>query len=133
MWNMLGRYRDFGLLVMRLGLGILMLFYGWPKLLGGADEWSRLGEAMGYLGMHQVPMLWGILAAMTEFLGGVCVIFGVLFRPACLALLVVMAVAVNMHFGRGDSLQTASHAIELGVVFFGLLFIGPGRFSFIRG
>lgn len=132
MWSFLDKYRDFGLLVLRLGVGGMFLFHGWPKLIGGPDKWTALGGAMGYLGVHAIPMFWGLMAAFSEFFGGVCLILGVVFRPACLLLVCTMAVAATMHFGRGDSLQTASHAIELGCVFFGLLFVGPGRFGFGR-
>lgn len=133
MWNFLGKYRDFGLLALRLGVGVMFLFHGWPKLTGGPDKWAALGQSMGYLGIHVVPVFWGFMAAVSEFFGGACLILGVVFRPACLLLVCTMAVAATMHFGRGDSLQTASHAIELGFVFFGLLFIGPGRYGFGRG
>ncbi|MDX9710584.1 MAG: DoxX family protein [Trichloromonas sp.] len=133
MWSVLGRYRDFGLLVLRLGVGAMFLFHGWPKLMGGPVKWESLGTAMGYLGVHVIPVLWGMMAALSEFFGGACLILGVVFRPACLLLLGTMAVAATMHLQRGDGLQVASHAIELGFVFFGLLFIGPGRFGFGRG
>ncbi len=133
MWSFLGRYRDFGLLVLRLGVGAMFLFHGWPKLMGGPVKWESLGTAMGYLGIHVIPVFWGLMAALSEFFGGACLIFGVAFRPACLLLLGTMAVAATMHLQRGDGLQVASHAIELGFVFFGLLFVGPGRFGFGRG
>ncbi len=133
MWSVLGRYRDFGLLVLRLGVGVMFLFHGWPKLMGGPVKWEALGTAMGYLGVHVIPVFWGLMAALSEFFGGVCLILGVVFRPACLLLLGTMAVAATMHLQRGDGLQVASHAIELGFVFFGLLFVGPGRLGFGRG
>lgn len=133
MWSFLGRYRDFGLLVLRLGVGVMFLFHGWPKLMGGPVKWEALGAAMGYLGIHVIPVFWGLTAALSEFFGGVCLILGVVFRPACLLLLGTMAVAATMHLQRGDGLQVASHAIELAFVFFGLLFVGPGRFGFGRG
>ena len=133
MWSFLGRYRDFGLLVLRLGVGAMFLFHGWPKLMGGPVKWESLVTAMGYLGIHVIPVFWGLMAALSEFFGGACLILGVVFRPACLLLLGTMAVAATMHLQRGDGLQVASHAIELGFVFFGLLFVGPGRFGFGRG
>ena len=44
-----------------------------------------------------------------------------------------MGVAASMHLGKGEGLLAASHAIELGILFFSLLFIGPGRYSVDRG
>ncbi len=40
-----------------------------------------------------------------------------------------MIIAALVHFGKGDGLSGASHAIELGIVCFGLIFIGPGKYS----
>ncbi len=133
MWNVLGRYRDFGLLVLRLGLGAMFIYHGAPKLMAGPDKWTSLGTALGHLGIHFLPMFWGLMAALSECLGGLCLALGLFFRPACLMMAVTMAVAANMHLALGDGLKTASHAIELGVVFFSLLFIGPGRFSLRKG
>ena len=129
----LGRYKDFGLLLLRVGIGVMFLFHGAPKLLGGPDKWTSLGSAMQYLGIHAFPMFWGFSAAITEFFGGVFLILGLFFRPACFFLAVTMAVAASMHLGRGEGLMAASHAIENGIFFLGLIFIGPGRYSVDRG
>ncbi|KIH77637.1 putative oxidoreductase [Geoalkalibacter ferrihydriticus] len=132
MWRFLNKYRDIGLLLMRLGLGVMFLVHGVPKLLGGPERWYQLGLAMSYLGIDFMPHMWGIAAALAETLGALCLIFGFFMRPACLVLACTMAVAATMHLGRGDGLQVASHAIELGIVFCGLLILGPGRFSLDR-
>ncbi len=133
MWKSLGKYRDFGLLLLRVGVGAMFLFHGLPKLLGGPARWEKLGAAMGYLGIYAAPVVWGFLAGASEFFGGLCLILGLFFRPAALLLAITMAVAANMHLARGDGLQGASHAIEAGILFFSLIFIGPGRHSVDRG
>lgn len=125
----LARYRDEGLLLLRLGIGVMFLFHGGPKLLAGPEKWQQLGGALQYLGIDFYPTFWGLLAALSEFGGGLCLIVGVLFRPACLMLAGTMLVATSMHLGRGDGLLGASHAIEIGIVFLSLMLIGPGRFS----
>ncbi|WP_305046949.1 DoxX family protein [Geoalkalibacter sp.] len=129
MWRILNKYRDLGLLFMRLGLGGMFLFHGVPKLLGGPERWRQLGQAMSYVGIDFMPRMWGLAAALSETLGAVCLILGLFMRPACLFLAVTMAVAATMHLGRGDGLKGAAHAIELGIVFVGLLVIGAGRYS----
>jgi putative oxidoreductase len=107
----------------------MFLVHGLPKLMGGPEMWKGIGGAMGNLGVTQVPVVWGFLAGLAEAGGGVCLMLGFAFRPACLVMAFTMGVAVLHHFSRGDSLNTASHAIEAGVVFLSLLFIGPGRYS----
>jgi putative oxidoreductase len=126
----LTKYRDFGLLLLRLGLGGMLVFvHGWPKMVGGPEKWRQLGGAMKNLGVHFAPEMWGCLAALSEFGGGILLILGLFFRPACGALAFTMAVATTLHMKTDGTLFAASHAIEIGIVFIALLFIGPGRFS----
>jgi putative oxidoreductase len=42
----LSKYKDFGLLLMRAGIGVLFMFYGYPKLLGGPAMWTQIGGSM---------------------------------------------------------------------------------------
>ena len=128
-FRFLSRYRDEGLFMLRLGIGVMFLFHGGPKLLAGPDKWQQVGSALQYLGVDYFPTFWGLLAALSEFGGGLCLIVGFLFRPACLLLAVTMGVATTMHLGRGDGLMGASHALENGILFVSLMLIGPGRFS----
>lgn len=125
----LGKYKDFGLLILRIGLGAMFLWHGYPKLSGGPGIWEKLGMAMTVINVNAFPVFWGFMAAFSEFFGGICLIFGILFRPACILLATTMAVAAAMHLGKGDGLKVASHAIEDGIVFLSLIFIGPGRYS----
>lgn len=125
----LGKYRDFGLLVLRVGVGAMFILHGWPKISGGPGGWAEIGGAMGYLGIHVWPTVWGAAAAVAEFVGGILLVLGLFTRVAALLLLCTMIVAVAFHLGRGDGIGGASHAIELACVFFGLLLLGPGRHS----
>ena len=127
--NIWDKYRDQGLLILRIGLGIMFIYHGAPKMFAGPQLWYKVGMAVGFLGVHFLPTFWGFMAAFAEFVGGILLIGGFLFRPACLLLIIDMVVAATMHIGSHQGLAIASHAIEGGIVFLGLLFIGPGRFS----
>ncbi len=35
------RSRDLGLLLLRLGIGAMIVSIGWPKITGGAETWER--------------------------------------------------------------------------------------------
>lgn len=129
MLNSLEKYRDFGLLVLRIGIGLSFVYRGWPKMSGGMERWEQIGGAMAVFGIAIVPVFWGFLAAFSEFIGGMAIAAGLFFRPACLLLLVTMIVAAASHLDRGDGLGRASHAIEMAVVFFSFLFLGAGRLS----
>ena len=129
----LGKFKDFGLLVVRVGLGLCFsLIHGIPKIMGGIPMWTKIGGAMGSVGIHFLPAFWGFMASGSEALGGILVMLGLFFRPACLFLVITMLIASLVSYSHGDGFSDASHAIEMGVVFLGLLFIGPGRYSVDR-
>jgi len=129
LFSNLGNYKNFGLLVIRLGLGIMFIYHGLPKLLGGPHKWEGLGTATSAVGVHFLPMLWGLLAAVTETFGGFLVVLGLAFRPVCLLLMIELIVAALFTYHQSGSLGDASHAIEDAVIFAGLLFVGPGKYS----
>ncbi|NLC69768.1 MAG: DoxX family protein [Desulfuromonadaceae bacterium] len=131
-------YRNWGLLLLRVGIGGSMIFFhGYAKLTGGPEVWEQVGASMGIFGIHTMPMLWGALAAMAEFFGSLLLIFGILFRPAALGLAGTMVVAVFHHLHlpadhAAAGWAGASHALELACVYTALLLTGPGRFRISR-
>jgi putative oxidoreductase len=125
----LGKYKNLGLLIIRIGLGILFIYHGLPKLLGGPARWEHLGTAAGYIGLHFLPVLWGFLCAIIETFGGILVIVGLAFRPVCLLLVINLLVAAIFTYRISGSFGDATHAIEDAITFAGLLFVGPGSYS----
>lgn len=119
----------FGLLLLRLGLGLSFMAHGGAKLAGGTEGWEGLGGAMAHWGITFAPVFWGFAGAMAEFGGGLLVALGLFFRPVCLLLVFTMATATLVHLKNGDSYSTLSHALEMGLVFGSLFFTGPGAFS----
>jgi putative oxidoreductase len=129
LFSNLGNYKNTGLLIIRVGLGIMFIYHGYPKLIGGVKSWEHLGGSMKYVGIYFLPVVWGLLAALTELMGGFLLIIGLAFRPVCILLFINMVIAALMHLRTGGGLGEAAHAIEDAVVFAGLIFIGPGRYS----
>ncbi|MDE0040715.1 MAG: DoxX family protein [Candidatus Poribacteria bacterium] len=125
----LNKHRHIGLLVLRIGIGCMFLFHGAPKVFGGVEKWAQVGEAMESFGIGFMPAFWGFMAAISEFFGGVCLIFGILFRPACILMAITMLVAAVSDLSEGEGLREAAHAIELGIVFLSLILIGAGKYS----
>jgi putative oxidoreductase len=127
--NNKAKYADIGLLILRIGLGVMFLFHGAPKIFGGPAMWAKIGGAAGNFGLTFWPTFWGFMSGAAEFGGGLCLLSGLLFRPAMILLVINLIVAASSHFARGQGLAGASHAIEDAIIFAGLLFIGPGRYS----
>ena len=129
MFKKLGKYSNMGLLLMRIGIGGMMILHGYPKLLGGPDKWEKIGKVMADMGIDAFPVFWGFMAAFAEAIGGLLIVIGWQFRFASLLLLITMSVAAFKHLNAGDGIMDASHAIELAFVFAGLLFVGAGKYS----
>jgi putative oxidoreductase len=129
LFSSLSKYTDLGLLFLRIVFGCMFLFYGAPMLFGGPQKWAQAGQAMGNLGINFAWGFWGFMAGLAEFGGGICLILGLFFRPACFFLMITMIVAARMHLAKGEGVFGAAHAIEDGVVFLSLIFIGPGKYS----
>lgn len=120
---------DLGLLVLRVGIGIIFVFHGYPKLLGGIETWTQVGSAMSMIGINFAPAFWGFMAAFAETIGGVFIILGLLHRPVALMLTFTMIVAVVMHVTGGDPFGIYSNALKALVIFVALVITGPGKYS----
>jgi putative oxidoreductase len=120
--------KDLGLLILRIGVGLSFVVHGWPKLLAGPARWGALGGAMGNLGIDFAPEAFGFLAMLAELGGGILLLVGHWVRPASAAMAFTMLVATISHLSRGDGYGSASHALELCVVFIALVLIGPGSY-----
>ncbi|KYZ77761.1 DoxX family protein [Anaerosporomusa subterranea] len=123
------KYRELGILLLRVGIGLMFMYHGWPKIVGGTETWVKLGMAMKFLGVSFAPAFWGFMSAVTEFIGGFLIAIGLLTRPVAMFLSFNMIVAVVLKFSSGAGLGGASQAIEVGIVFLSLILMGPGRYS----
>lgn len=109
---------------------MFVFMHGLPKLMSGVSLWRGLGGAFNRLiGISFAPEFWGFAAAISEFGGGLCLIAGIFFRPACALMLFTMIIAAAANLRGGEGLDGAAHALELGIVLLALFLAGPGQFT----
>jgi len=126
---------DVGILILRVGIGLLFIMHGWPKLIGGPEGWAGLGGSMSVLGINFAPAFWGFMAAIAEFFGGILLIIGLFVQPASFFMFFTMFVAtiVKMQsdepLGFLGAIKQASHPLALAIVFLALMFIGAGSYA----
>ncbi len=125
----LAKYRETGLLLMRLALGILFIVLTGPVLLGGAARWQSFGSAIRNLGLHNHFQIWGFIGALLGCAGGALMIFGLFFRMGVLLVLVLTFVHLLGVWHGGHALRENLAAVELFVLLLGILFVGPGKYS----
>jgi putative oxidoreductase len=123
---------DTGLLILRIGIGLMFMVFGWGKITGGPEKWEQLGQAMGSLGITFAPTFWGFMAAFTEFFGGLALFLGVFVRPFAALLCFTMVVAATMLIRSGATLVKYSHAVDMAIVFLAVVFIGGGKYALGR-
>jgi putative oxidoreductase len=127
-WNSLDKFRDAGLLILRLGFGLGFTYYhGWSKLIAGPERWESLGGSMSRMGIEFWPTFWGFMMAFAESIGGIMIAVGFLFRPICLMLGFGMFVAWLGHVVSGNG--TPAHAFKNMAVLLGATLFGPGAYS----
>jgi len=116
-----------GLLVLRLVAGGALLQHGIPKMLGPKGP-------MGWMG-PDMPGILQLLAAVSEFGGGLALIFGFLTPLATLGIISTMTVAIlKGHAGQPwVSANPDARPFELAASYFAiafaLLLAGPGAIS----
>jgi putative oxidoreductase len=134
MFKSLSKHADLGLLIGRIGIGAIFIVFGWQNLSGGQVAWTHVGHAMANLGIGFLPNVWGLLAALSEFIGGILLVLGFLFRPATTLILLTMFVAVVTTFRQHPhDFAAYSRPIEMFCILVALLFVGPGKFSIDKG
>lgn len=131
--SFLSKYKDHGLLIARVGIGIAyLLLHGWGKITGGPDRWIGLGKNMPGFGVDAIYMFWGFMASLAESLGGLLLALGYKTRLVATFLAITMLVAVYAHLSGGDGWRGSSHALKMMFVMIAFMTVGAGKFSLDR-
>lgn len=125
----LGKYRETGLLLLRVSLGLLFIWLTAPALMRGAARCARFGAGVRHLGIHSHYQIWGFVGAFAGCVGGVLLIFGLFFRIGILLVLAISIVHAVMLMKGAAGFHAAVPAIETSIILLSLLLIGPGKFS----
>ena len=122
---------DWGLLILRIGTGGLMLPHGWSKL-------DRLIEGLGsaegvqfydWLGIGSTASL--VLTVIGELVAPLMVVIGWKSRWGAALMAITMGVAAFMVHWK-DALSDKEHALLFFVPAVVLALMGPGKWSFDR-
>ncbi|MDR5684417.1 MAG: DoxX family protein [Armatimonadota bacterium] len=128
---------DWGLLILRVALGVIFIVHGWPKL----NPNSPIKGIAGFAGFLQqlgvpAPRLFAWVVALLEAVGGVLLILGPLTRLISVGLAIDMLVAIILvkrgmakapfadPKGAGWEFEFALLAASLALVF-----TGPGAIA----
>jgi putative oxidoreductase len=132
----LNNLQPWGAFLMRLVLGVAMMAHGYSKVVpaGGfhrGNTFSALEHFAHYVSSLGLPWWLGYVSALTEFLGGLLILLGLLTRFAAFMIACNMAVAlllVTRHHGYSGS----EYSLALFVIALMLLFYGAGTVALDR-
>lgn len=123
---------DFGLLLIRVMVGIVGIFHGSQKLFGlfGGPGIDGFAGYLGSLGIP-APVVSAWLTGLAEFAGGLLLVLGIVPRIAALPFLFAMLVGFFVGHGGKFAAQQGGgeYALTLAMVLAGLVFTGPGCFT----
>ncbi len=136
MTKWLNNLQPWGVLLMRLVLGIAMLVNGWSKVVPaggfhGHNTFSALDHFCRFVTTLGLPYWLGCVSAFTEFVGGIGLVFGLFTRFFAFLVVINMLVAlvtVNLRHGYSGSQYT----LALVVIAVMLLLSGPGALALDR-
>ncbi|MBT0608533.1 DoxX family protein [Aequorivita echinoideorum] len=115
-----------GLLLLRIGFGIMMLTHGIPKLMQLISGNFEFGDPIGLGGPISL-----ILAVIGEVVCPILVIIGFKARWASVPIIITMAVAAFVVHA-SDPLGTKELAILYLVAFIAIALLGSGKYSIDR-
>jgi putative oxidoreductase len=111
------------MLVLRLGMGILMMMHGYDKLVHFGDLQHKF---MNFLGLGSMLSL--ALVVFAEFFCSLFIILGLFTRPATIPLIITMLVVI-FKVNDGAVFIKAENAPLYLIGFLVLLLLGPGKIS----
>jgi len=114
-----------GLLVLRVCLGIIFVYHGYPKLVH-ANAGMR-----EFFVMHGLPAYLVPVAGILETFGAGLLVVGLFTRPAALLLAIEMGVAIwKVHSGHGYlAVKEYELPLAVGAASFALATVGAGVIS----
>ena len=126
--RMLEGLKPLSLLLLRLGVGLIFIYYGYPMLFTDAH---RMAESFAKMGL---PFPMSYVVGIIEFFGGALLVAGLFTRVAALFLAGVMAGAIwKVHLGKGIlAVGEYQFALIMGLAAFTLATTGAGPISLDR-
>ena len=117
--------RPLGLLVLRLALGLIFVYHGWPKLFSNPHYYAEMFAKLGFANGTSFAI--GAL----EVFGGMLLAVGFFTRPVALLLTAEMGVALwKVHLAKGYlAVDEYQFALVCGAATLALATCGPGAIS----
>jgi len=106
----LSRLRPLALLLLRLALGIIFIYHGYPKLFTRTHEMMQVFPKLGF------PPYFVYIAGILECAGGLMLILGLFTQIAALLLAIEMVVVLwRVHIPQGPITEVKNYELPLAI------------------
>ena len=133
--NIFAPYTDLGPLILRLGLGLVMLAHGLPKINPNSPMKGIAGME-GFLKQLRVPLptFFAWVVALLETVGAVLLILGLGTRILAVGfaidmLMAILLAKIGMMKAPFSGQNGWDFEFSLMIIALALLFMGPGRYA----
>lgn len=124
---------DLGILILRLGIGIMFVAHGLQMAFGlfggpGVKGFSGMLTSLGFY----PALFWSYVASYTVLIGGLALILGVQTRPAAgLLLIFILTAGIKVHLSKGFFLSNGGfeYTFVIAAACLALILLGAGKFS----
>lgn len=114
---------DTGLLVLRVGVGLLMMTHGWPKYMSFSEKADKFYDFLGLGGATSLALTVFAELCCSALLG-----LGLGTRIILVPLIILAAVIVIVIHGP-DAFGDKEHGLLFLIPYITLMFTGPGKYS----
>jgi len=114
---------DSGLLVLRAGIGLVMMTHGWSKF---ADFSAKAGNFYDFIGIGSELTLG--LTVFAELFCSLLLVLGLGAR-LCLIALIILAVVIVFGVHSSDPFGDKEHGLLFLVPYITLILTGPGKYA----
>ncbi|MFN3345947.1 MAG: DoxX family protein [Chloroherpetonaceae bacterium] len=118
---------DGAILLLRLWLGAMMIYHGFPKVFTNNAGFIEYLTKFGF----PAPSVMAALAGGAEFFGGILIVIGFLTRPALMLVLITMLVAGFVAHG-AEPFTKQELPLTYAMLSLVLFLSGAGAFSIER-
>lgn len=129
----LALYSDYGVLILRVVMGVIFIAHGYPKLFGKKEKGQGLKIFADWLASMKFPAAWflAFIAAVVEFVGGILLIVGLFTQIT--AVLIALEMVVTSFVQVSKMSKTLFGGFELDIILLAaaiaLIFLAGDSFS----
>jgi putative oxidoreductase len=124
------KLNDLGLLLLRLFLAAILIYYGSQKMLGAFGGAGLSGTLSSFEQKNHFPQWLTMLAIVSEFCGSIAVAIGLLTRLAAFGITCTMATAAWSNLSHPGGVYKDAHLpLALCGMALALIFTGAGSYA----